>query len=71
MSRDEIKKKLPAFLKQLCLTKRKESKRRITPEYIADCVGVSYNEVKNWMAGRRIPRVPTVAHLENLFGRIP
>jgi len=71
MSRDEIKRKLPVWLTQLCAAKRKRSETPVTPEYIAVRMGVSYNAVKNWMAGRKTPRAPTVAQLEHLFGRIP
>ncbi len=37
-------------------------------EDIAAAMEVSYNTVKNWITGRRVPKIPTVRRLEQLYG---
>lgn len=37
-------------------------------EEIAAAMEVSYNTVKNWITGRRVPKVPTVRRMEQIYG---
>lgn len=37
-------------------------------EDVAVAMEVSYNTVKNWLVGRRVPKLPTVRRMEQIYG---
>jgi ribosome-binding protein aMBF1 (putative translation factor) len=61
LDRDETRRKVMAGLKKL-------SDRGTRPENIAVNLAMSYVTIKNWMAGRRIPKPPTIRQIESIYG---
>lgn len=59
--RDEVEKKLKDAIAYL----KNDGTR---PEQIAAAMEVSFNTVKNWLSGRRVPKIPTVRRLEQVYG---
>lgn len=58
--RDEIRKKLQKALGDLM-------KGGTRPEHIAVSMGLGYPTIKNWISGRRTPKIHTIQHLEQLY----
>jgi transcriptional regulator with XRE-family HTH domain len=60
-NRDETRQKVMAGLKNLV------KERGVSPEAIAMNLSMSYPTVKNWMAGRRIPKPPIIWRIEETW----